>query len=302
MVTIPEFPNFKPITIEDRKIIHPILSAYKPVTSELTFVNLYIWREYYQFHWTMLGEQLIVFNQREDRSFVLPPVGPGDRVETVYTVLKWLETNGRGRAGIERADKRLVSELGDRDDLVIEATRDHFDYVYLAENLGTLAGRKYSKKRNHINQFLREYAYTYAPLTPDLTKSCLDLAEVWCEQRMCEEDISLQHEFCGIKDAFEHVEELEMEGGVIIVDDKVQAFALGERLNDETAVIHIEKANPNYHGIYPMMTREFPAQRWMGEVTYINREQDIGDPGLRRAKESYYPEHLEEKWTIHTKA
>jgi hypothetical protein len=199
---------------------------------------------------------------------------------------------------IARADQRLTEELRDRPEFTITPTRDHFDYVYLSESLGKLAGRKYSKKRNHINQFLRYYEYDYQPLTPELVSGCIDLAEVWCEQRLCEEDISLQHEFCGISDALHNLDYLEMDGGTIVIDGKIQAFALGERLNNNVAVVHIEKANPEYRGIYPMMTREFSAHRWMNTVKYINREQDVGEPGLRRAKESYYPDHLVEKYEI----
>ena len=155
-----------------------------------------------------------------------------------------------------------------------------------------------NKKRNHINQFLKNYEYTYSELSEALVPGCLALAEVWCEQRLCEEDISLTHEFCGIRDALYNFKTLALEGGAILIDDKIHAFALGERLNDDTAVVHIEKANPEYHGIYPMMTREFSANRWMESVQYINREQDVGEPGLRRAKKSYYPDHMVEKYEI----
>jgi hypothetical protein len=131
-------------------------------------------------------------------------------------------------------------------------------------------------------------------------QGCLDLAEVWCEQRLCEEDISLQHEFCGIYDALTHLNALPIEGGAILIDGKVQAFALGELLNSQMAVVHIEKANPNFHGVYPMINKEFSAQRW-SNIPFINREQDLGDPGLRRAKESYDPDHLVEKYQVRSK-
>jgi hypothetical protein len=199
---------------------------------------------------------------------------------------------------IARADQALLDEIDNTQDFDITPTRDHYDYVYLSESLGELAGRKYSKKRNHINQFLRYYDYQYSPLSPELVPGCMALAEVWCEQRLCEEDISLTHEFCGIRDALHNFELLKIEGGAIIIEGKIQAFALGELLNETTAVVHIEKANPEYHGIYPMMTREFSAQRWLGSVKYINREQDVGEPGLRRAKESYYPDHMVKKFEI----
>ncbi len=296
---LPIFPEFKELSLEDREIIRPRLRAYNPQTSELTFVNLYIWRRYYQFSWTLYKDWLVIRAHKEQDRFVLPPIGPESRGDVTHKVLEWMrDIQGVENPTIARADQRLVNELKDDPTLHISPTRDHSDYVYMSEDLGTLAGRKYSKKRNHINQFLRTYEYAYVPLSEELVPGCLALAEVWCEQRLCEEDISLTHELCGIRDALHNLNTLELDGGTIQIEGKIQAFALGEVLNENTAVVHIEKANPEYHGIYPMMTREFSANRWLNSVKYINREQDVGEPGLRRAKESYYPDHLVDKFEI----
>ncbi len=299
MTTFPIFPDFKPLTFEDRDILHPRLWQYQPEISELTFVNLYIWRTHYNFQWSLDGDCLLIVADREEEPFAFPPVGLTARQAAVRDVLYWLrDTRGVAEPYIARADRRLVAELHGSTEFVIEPTRGHFDYVYLSEDLGTLAGRRYSKKRNLISQFMRAYAYTYVPITPALTDDCLSLAEVWCEQRLCEDDISLLHEYCGIRDALNHFAALQLEGGAILIEGKVQAFALGEMLNETTAVVHIEKANPEFKGIYPLMTQQFSAQRWQGKVTYINREQDLDDLGLRQAKESYYPDHLVEKFNV----
>ena len=299
MTTFPTFPEFKPLTIEDRDEVHRRLWAYQPETSELTFVNLFIWREYYNFKWSVYDDWLFVIGDREVDPLALPPVGPASRAQATRALLEWLRDNrGVDDPLVARADRRLVDELSGSGVFVIEPTRDHFDYVYGSENLGTLAGRKYSKKRNHINQFLRSYTFEYAPLTEALVPNCLALAEVWCEQRLCEDDISLLHEFRGIRDALDHFSALHIEGGAIVLDGKVQAFSLGELLNEKVAVVHIEKANPEFKGVYPMITQQFSAQRWQGNVDYINREQDLGDPGLRHAKESYYPDYLVEKFNV----
>lgn len=297
-----KFPTFKPLALEDSAVLYPRLWDYQPVTSELTFGNLYLWRAYYALEWAIYDDWLLLLARHgEEEPFAFPPVGPPARVEVTRALLQWLR-DARGIAApcIHRADRRLADELGAAAGFEVTPARDDFDYVYRSEDLGLLEGRRYSKKRNHINQFLRAYGdeHTYAPLTPELTPACLDLAELWCEQRMCEEDISLTHEFQGIRDVLENFSALRMEGGVLMVQGDVQAFALGERLNAETAVVHIEKANPNFNSIYPMITKSFSEQRWMGQVAFINREQDLGLPGLRRAKESYYPDHLVEKFTI----
>lgn len=301
MTTGSIFPNFKPLTIEDHETIRKAFWDYQPETSELTFINLFIWREYYNFQWSIHEDWLLILAEHDGQHFALPPVGPGPRVDVSRKLLQGIrDTYNEPDPTIERADLRLAEELKPHAEFSVEETREHFDYIYSSENLGTLAGRKYSKKRNHINQFMRAYGenYRYATLSEDLVPQCLALAEVWCEQRQCTEDISLNHEFRGIRDALKNLTTLKIEGGLILVDEKVQAFALGERLNANTAVVHIEKGNPDFKGIYPMMTKSFSEQHWMGQVDYINREQDLDEPGLRRAKESYYPTHLMEKFRI----
>lgn len=295
----PVFPDFKRLEIEDRKILHPRLWDYQPETSELTFNNLYLWRSYYKFEWSIHEDWLlIVANEREGGVFGLPPVGPAPRTDVTIRFLSWLrDERGVASPTISRADQRLADELTEEQALTITAIRDHFDYVYLAEDLAELSGRKYSGKRNHINQFTRYYRSEYQPVTPELVDECIALAEVWCEQRLCEEDLSLQHELSGIEDALKNFETLRLDGGAILVRGKVQAFALGELLNDDTAVVHIEKANPEFKGIYPTMTKVY-ADRWLKESAYINLEQDLGEPGLRRAKESYYPDHMSKKYEV----
>ena len=295
----PAFPDFKRLTLEDRPVLHPRLWAYQPETSELTFTNLYLWRSYYQYEWCLLEGCLILLAHAPDRhAFVLPPVCEATNADVVYRVLSWMrDALGIERPRVERADDRLAEALKDDARFHVLETRDHFDYVYRTEDLARLAGRRYSAKRNHINQFRRYYQHEYRPVTPDLVGECIALAEVWCEQRLCEEDLSLQHEFGGIKAALENLEALEFDGGAILVEGKVQAFALGEILNRDTAVIHIEKANPDFKGIYPRMTQAY-AERWLGEVSFLNLEQDLGEPGLRRAKQSYHPDHLVPKYEI----
>ncbi len=295
----PAFPTFKPFEFEDRDEIHPRLRAYQPHTSELTFVNFYIWRDYYDLKWSLVDDCLVFLSEREDDCFAFPPVGSKSRVELVERLLVWMrDEKGVDAPEIRRADQRLVDELASSDRFICLPTRDHFDYVCRSGDLGTLEGDQYRRKRNQVKQFDYYYDYRYAPISADLLEQCRRLAEVWCEQRQCEDDISLSHEFSGIEDALNHFHELEISGGALLIDDTVRAFALGEKLNEDTAVVHIEKANPDYRNIYPAMTSAYSAERWMDDVTYINREQDLGISGLRRAKESYHPDHLVKKYTI----
>ena len=301
-MTVPEFPNFKELELGDRGFLHPRIWSFQPQTSELTFNNFYLWRSYYGFEWSVLGGTvLVIAHGHSGDIFGYPPIGAprtGSRGAAAEQFLAWMRSErGEAQPTIARADEALAVELGQLPRFQVQETRDQFDYVYRTEDLGELAGRRYSAKRNHINQFTRAYRFEYQPITPHLVDACLALAEVWCEQRLCEDDLSLQHELCGIQDALANFERLELDGGALLVQGQVQAFALGELLNETTAVIHIEKANPEFKGIYPMMTKTY-ASRWQGTTSHISMEQDLGEPGLRRAKESYYPDFLAKKYEI----
>ncbi|OPY15352.1 MAG: hypothetical protein A4E66_00138 [Syntrophus sp. PtaB.Bin001] len=294
----PRFPDFKPLAIEDRQEIHSLLWRYQPETSELTFSNLFIWRKHYRFHWSIHQEWLILLSMPDSHDiFALPPIGGPGRSGVSRMLLSWLKTEkGVTDARIERADQRLVSELSPVD-FQIQPVREQFDYLYRTSDLISLPGGKYHAKRNHINAFLRSNSYRYLPLQTEHIAACLKLADEWCELHSCADDMGLSGEWDAVREALHHMPELSLEGGIIMMDNNVTAFTLGERLNEQTAVIHIEKADMEIRGLYNMINQQFCEHRWQ-DVSFINREQDLGDPGLRAAKQSYNPLRLIEKFTI----
>ena len=295
----PEFPQFKPLQLEDREVLGEIIWKYQPQTSELTFTNLFIWRSHYGFQWSRYRDWLLLLSAAHPQGpFFLQPIGPPSRLDVVRKCLQWLrEEKGEQNPRIERADSRLVGEIQEAPDLIVEPTRDQFDYVYQGQDLIQLAGRKYHGKRNHINKFLQTWAFTFAPLEARLLPECLKLGGFWCEIHRCEEDMNLMGEWEAVREALTHFTELRIQGGVLLIQNKVEAFSLAELLNRETAVIHLEKANPEIPGLYPMINQQFCEKSW-SRVLWINREQDLGEPGLRKAKESYFPDHLVDKFRI----
>jgi hypothetical protein len=298
MSELSPFPFFKPLELVDRGVIQPRLWAYQPQTSELTFTNLFIWRASYRISWCMAGEHLLFLSEDNPTPFALPPVGPEPRAEICRRLLTWLNKDkGAPDPFIDRADPALAAALAGRPGFVVDPVRAHFDYVYRAENLIHLAGRNYHDKRNHLNSFRRSYRASYEPLGPGHLADCFALAENWCRLKRCQEDLMLMGEWEAVREALRHFQDLELTGGVIRINGRVEAFTLGELLNRETAVIHIEKANPEIRGLYPAINQQFCEQAW-SQVTFINREQDLGEPGLRAAKESYNPHHLVEKFRI----
>jgi hypothetical protein len=221
-------------------------------------------------------------------------------VENAQRVIEELFEYLTGRGSdpvIARAPEASVRRLGDR--FHVEIDDGQADYVYLASDLATLAGRKYHKKRNLLAQFRGANDYEYSAITADLLPQCIDLQAAWCDIRDCftPENVSLAAENEALLEALEHYETLGLIGGAILIEGRVEAFTIGGRLNEDTLVIHFEKGNPAILGIYQAINQAFCADVGAG-YTYINREQDLGDPGLRQAKRSYYPHHMVEKYIV----
>ncbi len=296
---VPQFPSFKPIDIDDRDLIDSKLREYLPETSELTFTNMFIWRSHYGFEWSLYGDWLLVVGANSGNGVqALPPVGPPSRMDVSRMLLTWMrEERNISEPRIDRADARLASEVEGGGGFVVEPVRDHFDYVYLTADLVALSGKTYRAKRNHLNYLLRSYSIVYEPITEAHVDACLGMAENWCTLRRCEDDLNLLGEWDATREALKYLRPLEIKGGVILINDKVEAFTLGEQLNQETAVVHIEKANTEIRGLYNAINQQFCEKQW-SDMRFINREQDLGEPGLREAKLSYNPDHMVEKFRI----
>jgi hypothetical protein len=295
----PIFPEFKSIELSDRQVITGFLDRYRPQTSELTFTNLFIWRAYFRWEWSILDDRLIIISSNETGgAFALPPIGVPPRTDVTRSILAYLGGDrGAKPPTVQRADRRLVEELSSADDFSVEQTREHFDYVYATKDLIELAGRKYHAKRNYINRFRAEYEFSYESLNETHIAACLGLAGEWCRVRNCCDDLGLLGEYKAVREALTHYSDLGLLGGVITIDGKVRAFTLAEALNPETAVVHVEKADPDVRGLYAMINQQFCAHALSG-FDWVNREQDLADEGLRKAKESYYPQRLEEKYRV----
>jgi hypothetical protein len=294
---VPEFPQLKDLTLKDKPLCDQLFTQFPPQISEFTFTNLFIWRYAYQIKISRLQNFLCLLSEQGESSFFFPPIGEGDVIECYQSLLQYL---GRKvtlpkivrvpEAGVTQIDWKTSG-------MKAELDRNQCDYVYLTLDLIELKGRKYHRKRNHIKQFQEKYSYQYIPLTPEWISQCLQLEAEWCDLRHCEASPGLLNESFAIKEAFTHFGELGVKGGAILINGKVEAFTMGDPLNPETVVIHIEKANPAYEGLYPTINQTFLEHQWSG-YTYVNREQDLGEEGLRKAKESYFPHHLVNKYTI----
>jgi uncharacterized protein len=296
-VDVPEFPQFKDLTLENKPLFHHAFTQFHAQISEFTFTNLFIWRHAYQIKISRFHTLLCLLSDQGENSFFFPPIGKGDMVECSQNLLHYLEGKGM-TPKIARMPETMVEQMDWKTSgMKAELDRNQCDYVYLTQDLIELKGRKYHRKRNHIKQFQEKYSFQYIPLTPEWIPQCLQLEAEWCDLRHCEASSGLLNESFATKEAFTHFEALGVKGGAILIDGKVEAFTLGDPLNPETVVIHIEKANPAYEGLYPTINQAFLEHQWSG-YTYVNREQDLGEEGLRKAKESYFPHHMINKYTI----
>ncbi len=182
----PQFPEFKDITIEDRKYLNESIWSYQPENSELTFTNLFIWKDHFKLKWSTIKNVPIFMITKGEPCF-LEPAGiltPED----VKKIAFWLKDNYDSKVLFSRVSRQFISQLDGN--FTINPQREHFDYVYRAEDLIELAGRKYHSKRNHLSNFVKNYHYEYKDMTSDYAKECIVLAQKWCQEKRCKDDMN----------------------------------------------------------------------------------------------------------------
>jgi len=290
----PEYPEFRRVTLEDQAWVSTLFERYPTELSERTFASLFVWREYQDRSLvSRLDDHLMISWRREKLGrIMLPPVGanPISVIERIANPKPFEKLQFGGVIGLVEP---LVSGLR-AGGLHVESLRDEWDYVYLREDLVKLEGPKYHTQRKEMNKATSAKRLQYQPITKELIGQCLDLQEVWCDLKNCTMDRLSNAEDSALKEALLNFDSLGLLGGVVTVDDKVQALTIGEKLNRDTAVVHFEKANPSIRGLYQVINQQF-CEHGLRGFEFVNREQDVGEPGLRRAKEGYHPDHFVEK-------
>jgi len=302
MSLLPEYPHFREIRLEDAALFNEYFQKHPPLISEYTFTNLFMWRSYYQFTWTLWNEHLcILAHHPVHNPFFLPPVGGKSIRECFINCIMHLRCNGFP-GEVQRVPQEIIDKyFKNAQELEVLLDRNNSDYVYLSDDLIKLPGNRYHRKKNQINQFKKKYTFQYQPLTLELVQQCLALENHWCDLKHCDQVPSLSGEEQAIHEALTNMQALNFTGGTIFINGKIEAFSLGERLSEDTAVIHIEKANPAFEGLYQTLSQMFTEQACSG-FTYINREQDLGEGGLQQAKLSYHPHHFVNKFTLRLKS
>lgn len=289
--------SFKDIEPSDKETIcrYTLNSNYR--NCDLSFSNLCSWRFLYntRFAITTDGCLLLKFWIDDEPVYMLP-VGSGELRKAVDLLIEDARHEEKPfcMLGISKEMcHTLETAMPGR--FRFEADRDYADYLYLRSDLATLAGKKFQAKRNHINKFKRSYNYEYAPITRQCIGECMKLEAEWCKANNCMQHDGTGNERRALLYALHHFEELKLTGGMLHVDGKIAAFTFGMPINKDTFGVHVEKADTTIEGAYAMINYEF-ANHIPEQYTYINREEDLGIEGLRKAKLSYQPILILEKY------
>lgn len=294
--TVPVYPNFRPLVLSDKALLDCMFAIYSPQQSEFTFTNLFAWRKAYGFSISSSGRYILIAAKKDDTLLLMEPIGPvAGKIEIIKHCF------GAGPSGSKvkfiRLSEFTAMLMQGEPGYLIEEDRNNFDYVYRTSDLAGLRGRHLDGKRNQVKRFTETTTYEYAPLGESDLDEALAFENQWCAVKNCPLSASLCNERDALVEMLTNFRLLGLTGGLIKVSGKIVAITLGEKLNDDTFVIHIEKADTAHPGIYQAINMLF-LQSIEREIAYVNREQDLGLPGLRQAKESYHPHHMVKKYTL----
>lgn len=288
---------FKDITLQDREIINTYLKQEEFMISDISFGNLFIWRLARKIAFCILHDCLIIETTYTNQApFCFFPIGSGDKRAALLSLHHHYKQKGQSLIlhSVEKQNLDLLHEIfGDTITPILN--RDRSDYIYKTQNLIELAGRKYHKKKNHLNRFFDEYkGFAFETISEN---NLGELLEIWKKWDNAGNDIGLQNESKGIISVFENYADLGFLGGLLRFNGEIIAFSFGEVISKNLCIIHIEKADINYRGAYQAINQQL-LSHCFSDILYVNREEDLGIEGLRKAKLSYNPEFILEKYEV----
>ena len=294
--------GFKNFEIGDKALIDSYTKPWELDCSDLSFDNMFIWGADGKMQYTI--DEDVLYVKLEFKGFPVflwPPI-PNKEKEFDYKALierafDYLESRGEKPQirNIWLPFKKMIENV--MPEAEFTPSEDSWDYVYSREKLAHLKGKKLHGKRNHINKFLQEHPdYVYKRIEPSMREECLSVYDEWKEEKNLSEN-AFRNERRSVVMALEHMQELGLVGGAILIDGKIKAFTMGERIRSDVQLIHIEKADADINGLFPMINQQYVLNECT-EVEFINREEDMGVEGMRKAKRSYHPDYMVEKYWL----
>lgn len=290
---------FKPLTLEDNKTLDKFLKPYTFKTSEYSFTNLFIWRKACDVSFAIYDDVLIIKKTDFKGNYhFMQPVGyTTENLKEIVDLLIAYKNENNLQYLFKDIENSFIDDLKllNYADYEIIEDRDNFDYIYESSKLITLSGKKLHGKKNHYNNFIKNNEYKTAPISCENICDCILAAREWVRKN--DSNTYLLYELEAIEELLKNKCTLKFDGLVVYVNDKISAFTIGEKMNEEMAIIHVEKADAEINGLYAFINKTF-VETYYSDVPNINREQDLGIEGLRHAKKTYYPIKLEEKYII----
>ena len=286
--------EYTPISLNGMEQYLALLGLNKTQASDYSFANIWGWAPHYGLEWRFDGT-LCWIRQTRHGSCYWAPVGPWDKVQD-WRALPEMASGSQ----LIRVPNSLCElwSVALEDSVTIEEARGQWDYLYLSSELATLSGNKFHKKKNLLNQFLKGYEYEYRSLSVNCVETVLNMQTEWCRWRDCESSEALLAENDAVARVLAHWNEIPgLCGGIIRIDGVPVAYTLAEPLNHDTLIIHFEKAANGVKGVYQAINYLFCNDVGVN-FTYINREQDLDDEGLRQAKLSYNPADFSKKCAV----
>jgi hypothetical protein len=289
---IPCYPDFAPLSPGMKNILHPRLSLTANGVSEFTFSSLYLFRNRYHYRvsrnranggFIIAGEQPATGHGVARPFFMTPCEAPGrDTFESLFAAHGYWKNIPEA---IYESSRQQLESWG----ITVSEDRDNFDYLYYRSELAVLSGKKFHKKRNLIHQFVHTYSYEQKLLIPALIPQAMEVLEQWRQDKSFLQIGGNGGDYAAAREALEQFDSLALRGYIYFADGKPAAYCLGESIaKGKMFAIHFEKGIDHYKGIYQFMNHAFAAALPRFFV-FLNREQDLGDEGLRQAKMTYRP-------------
>lgn len=292
--------EYRTIELADRELFDRKYKEEQKRCCEHSFSNNFLWQVVYPAEFAVV-EGCLNVRFTNPRGLVYDfPVGNGDKKAAMDQILAEGKANGGLEMyGILKEEVELLEQWYPGI-FEIEPDRDLFDYLYESEHLIQLRGKKLHGKRNHIARFKDHDNWNYEPLMPENREDCLQMNRIWKDRHAEKWNGDMEREFQVVNTALRLFDQIGLVGGVLRLDGEVVAFTLGEPLCEDTFVVHFEKAFPEIQGAYPMINQQF-VEHECQNYRYVNREEDAGEEGLRKAKLSYQPDILLEKYSVKLK-
>ncbi|MDR3133825.1 MAG: phosphatidylglycerol lysyltransferase domain-containing protein [Prevotellaceae bacterium] len=288
--------NFRAVTIADKEKVNAVLKLSDFRAAEYSFANIFNWSKAFNTEIAFFEGFLLNRGGGERKSYIYP-AGAGNLQAAITALIEdaaLLEQPLVLRT-VQAEGKQLLEQLfPGRFHFIL--LRNTFDYIYHSEDLINLSGKKFQPKRNLISRFNKNFEWHYEAIAAGNLQECVRMNEEWCRKYACHENSSLRAETCAVRRALNYFSDESLSGGLLRVGGKVIAYTVGEQTSSDTFTVHIEKAfGEEFPGAYQVINYEF-ARRHAAHLKYINREDDTGDEGLRKAKLSYRPAFMVEKY------